>query len=87
MLPEPSMHPAGGSFSRRVPIEQVLSMYLRRIRKRVILCHGLVLRLSIQCSQRADHLQDMLGFKLEAPQRDGSATEQVRPIYLDLQVC
>lgn len=29
----------------------------------------------------------MLGFKLEAPQRDGSATEQVRPIYLDMQVC
>ena len=29
----------------------------------------------------------MLGFKLEAPHRDGSATEQVRPIYLDLQVC
>ncbi|RXW22331.1 hypothetical protein EST38_g3532 [Candolleomyces aberdarensis] len=28
---------------------------------------------------------DMLGFKLEAPQRDGSVTEQVRPIYLDLQ--
>ncbi|KAF5315529.1 hypothetical protein D9611_004825 [Ephemerocybe angulata] len=28
---------------------------------------------------------DMLGFKLEAPQRDSSATEQVRPIYLDLQ--
>lgn len=29
----------------------------------------------------------MLGFKLEAPQRNGSTAEQVRPIYLDMQVC
>jgi cysteine desulfurase len=29
---------------------------------------------------------DMLGFKLELPQREDSATEKTRPIYLDMQV-
>lgn len=29
----------------------------------------------------------MLGFKLEAPTREGSVGETVRPIYLDMQVC
>ncbi|EIN07097.1 cysteine desulfurase NFS1 [Punctularia strigosozonata HHB-11173 SS5] len=28
---------------------------------------------------------DMLGFKLELPQREGSATDKTRPIYLDMQ--
>ncbi|KAL0946807.1 hypothetical protein HGRIS_012978 [Hohenbuehelia grisea] len=28
---------------------------------------------------------DMLGFKLEAPRREGSAKEKIRPIYLDMQ--
>ena len=30
---------------------------------------------------------DMLGFKLEAPTREGGVGEQIRPIYLDMQVC
>lgn len=29
---------------------------------------------------------DMLGFKLEAPRREGSMSDKVRPIYLDMQV-
>jgi cysteine desulfurase len=28
----------------------------------------------------------MLGFKLEAPRREGSMSDKVRPIYLDMQV-
>ena len=29
---------------------------------------------------------DMLGFKLELPQREGGITKKTRPIYLDMQV-
>ena len=29
---------------------------------------------------------DMLGFKLELPQREDGITKQTRPIYLDMQV-
>lgn len=29
---------------------------------------------------------DMLGFKLELPQRDDGPTKKTRPIYLDMQV-
>ncbi|EAU88735.2 cysteine desulfurase NFS1 [Coprinopsis cinerea okayama7 len=38
--------------------------------------------------QEDNHLTprpDMLGFKLEAPRREGSVNEKVRPIYLDMQ--
>lgn len=31
-------------------------------------------------------LLDMLGFKLDMPQREGNLTEKTRPIYLDMQV-
>jgi cysteine desulfurase len=31
-------------------------------------------------------LADMLGFKLELPQREDGITKKTRPIYLDMQV-
>lgn len=43
---------------------------------------------SNKCSSHSITLRfvDMLGFKLELPQRGNSVTEQARPIYLDMQV-
>ena len=33
-----------------------------------------------------DSTTDMLGFKLELPQREDGITKKTRPIYLDMQV-
>ena len=32
------------------------------------------------------YFSDMLGFKLEAPRREGTSKDKARPIYLDMQV-
>lgn len=45
----------------------------------LVLCEGVPWRLTML-------LVDMLGFKLDMPNREKSLTDKTRPIYLDMQV-
>jgi hypothetical protein len=64
-------------------------MYLQRTRMRAISLLELVsvpLLKSATVLKLVNLITDMLGFKLELPQRDDGITKKTRPIYLDMQV-
>jgi len=46
----------------------------------------LVILNRLLCRKLTCSLTDMLGFKLELPQREDGITKKPRPIYLDMQV-
>lgn len=61
-------------------------MSRQHTKKTTISRHGRVHSLFLLPETHADSLKDMLGFKLEAPRREGSVESKTRPIYLDMQV-
>jgi hypothetical protein len=69
--------------------ERVSSTYLQRTRMRAISPLELVSVISLKPNPVVNSLicfTDMLGFKLELPQREDGITKKARPIYLDMQV-
>jgi hypothetical protein len=79
--------PSEPMFSLPALTGQVLSIFPRPIRMRVILLlEPVIIPLQLTFVQGTYFLADMLGFKLELPQREDGITKKTRPIYLDMQV-
>jgi len=88
-VPQAVALPEGRWFSRPEPTEQ--ASWTSRPPTRMTICSalgqvGLCAPDTHEFNSPRVYFSDMLGFKLEAPRREGVLKDKARPIYLDMQV-